>query len=263
MATRYNVYFAGEVLPGWQTGAVRDNLARLFKADAATLDRLFSGQRQLIKRDCESDRANQYLQAMEQAGARALLLEVAPPAEPPAAQAGGQTMADRIAALANAEDDNRYRSDAKAKPVAPLRPASEVGLKVAPVGSDLLQPEERPAPVTRAPQSTSLGLDDRLSAEPPPPPPPPPTEHIVLDESGGNVATLPGAEPIPEPDLSGLDLSPPGTDFSDCAPPAPQLPPLDLSHLGVAPAGSDLLDAQHRRGEAPPPPATDHLTLDS
>lgn len=264
MDKRFDVYFAGEVLPGQDPAAVRDNLGRLFKADAATLDKLFSGKPQVIKRDCEQARAAQYQQAMARAGARALVRPVEPPAQQSATPAREMTLAERIAALANADDDTRYRSSVK--PTEPMRSAAEVGLQIAPVGTVLLRPEERRAPAAAVAPTTALNLDStgaRLSEEPPPPPAPPATEHIALDAAGGTIPNLPGAEPIPEPDLSALDLSPPGTDFSDCAGEAPPSPELDLSELEVAPAGSDVLEAQYRHTQAPPPPPTDHLTLDN
>ena len=45
MEKRYNVYFAGEILEGFEAGQVRAGLAALFKADEATLQKLFSASR--------------------------------------------------------------------------------------------------------------------------------------------------------------------------------------------------------------------------
>ena len=39
---------------------MRANLARLFNADEATLDKLFSGKIQLLKRDCDEATAEKY-----------------------------------------------------------------------------------------------------------------------------------------------------------------------------------------------------------
>ena len=59
MEARYNVYFAGQLRAGHDLASVRDQLARLFKADTATLDKLFSGKTQLVKRDCDKATALQ------------------------------------------------------------------------------------------------------------------------------------------------------------------------------------------------------------
>ena len=69
MEERYNVYFAGQVLEGCDRSSVRDKLAKVFNADQATLDKLFSGKAQLIKRNCDKATALQYREAMERAGA--------------------------------------------------------------------------------------------------------------------------------------------------------------------------------------------------
>ena len=53
MEQRYNIYFAGQVMDGFALHSVREQLARLFNADAATLEKLFCGKPQLIKRNCE------------------------------------------------------------------------------------------------------------------------------------------------------------------------------------------------------------------
>ncbi len=59
MEERYNVYFAGQVVEGYDLHSVRDKLAKVFNADQATLDKLFSGKAQLIKRDCDKATALQ------------------------------------------------------------------------------------------------------------------------------------------------------------------------------------------------------------
>ena len=85
MEARYNVYFAGQLLEGQDPGSVRSSLAKLFNADEATLEKLFSGNAQLIKRNCDKATALKYKQAMERAGAQALIKAVAETAAPTAA----------------------------------------------------------------------------------------------------------------------------------------------------------------------------------
>ena len=70
MDPQYDIYFAWEMLDGHEPAAVRAGLGKLFKADDATLDKLFSGKRLLIKRGCDKATALKYKQAMEKAGAR-------------------------------------------------------------------------------------------------------------------------------------------------------------------------------------------------
>ena len=73
MEVRYNIYYAGTVLEGHDIASVRQQLGRLFKADDVTLDKLFSGQPQMIKRDCDKATALKYQEAMKKAGAKPLI----------------------------------------------------------------------------------------------------------------------------------------------------------------------------------------------
>ncbi|MEM1111152.1 MAG: hypothetical protein AAGI11_04530 [Pseudomonadota bacterium] len=69
MSERYNVYFQGEVAPGQSMPAVRSKLASIFNADKETLDKLFSGRPQLIKKACDKETALKFKRALEDAGA--------------------------------------------------------------------------------------------------------------------------------------------------------------------------------------------------
>ena len=92
METRYNVYFAGQLLEGQELSTVRDNLANVFNADQQTLDKLFSGKAQLLKRDCDKATALKYKQAMERAGALPVIKQAvaAAPTQPAATAAPGR-----------------------------------------------------------------------------------------------------------------------------------------------------------------------------
>jgi len=156
MEARYNVYFAGELSAGHDLASVREQLARLFKADTATLDKLFSGKAQLVKRDCDRDTALKYKQAMEQAGAVPFIKSIAQPAASAPAAGKALSMAERIAALAAAPDIG-YPPQA-GNPTTPeaaqLQQPTETGsvagggIQLAPPGTAVLLPQERPAPAT-------------------------------------------------------------------------------------------------------------------
>ncbi|MFT4521042.1 MAG: hypothetical protein ACI9JM_003453, partial [Halioglobus sp.] len=99
MEARYNIYYAGQIIDGHDAVTVRKNLAKVFNADEATLNKLFSGKAQLLKRDCDKDTALKYKSAMQTAGALPILreLDTAPSDE-------SVTAAQRIAALAAAAE---------------------------------------------------------------------------------------------------------------------------------------------------------------
>ena len=73
MSERYDIFYAGKVAEGHDESVVRDNIARLFKANPQTVEKLFSGKPQLIKRGVEKAAAIKYKAAMEKAGAVPLI----------------------------------------------------------------------------------------------------------------------------------------------------------------------------------------------
>ncbi len=272
MEPLYNIHYAGEVLEGQDPAAVRVRLGKLFKAPEATLDKLFSGQPQLLKRDCDKATALKYKKAMEQAGAKPLISAASNPGqasssppEPdpakPAAQA--QSAAERIAALAAAPDVG-YRKETPAPVAEPAAVARDDGLSVNPAQGELLRPDERREDVVSdidVSAFSAQGDYQRLEAEAAPAPPPPDTTHLDMGAAGELIPNLPSELAPLSPDTSALVLSPEGTDFSDCAAPEAMAPQLDLSAIDLAPEGSDVLEEQYRQRETAAPPATDHLSL--
>lgn len=219
MSDRYDIYYQGELLEGHEEALVREKLRRLFNASDTVLDRLFSGEPQLVKSSCDNVTALKYQKAMKAAGARPLIRPVGGTAEP--------------------------------------GPVSAVE-------------EEPPAADTAQLESTAEETADfalaatgaRLSEPGPEPPAAPNTDHLSTAAAGELIPNLPRFEELLDPDISGIDLAPEGTDLSDCAPPpVPDLEP-DLSHLQLAEAGADVLEEKYRRHTEPPAPDTDHLELD-
>jgi len=271
MDVQYNVYFTGEVLPDHDANSVRTRLAQLFKADEATLDRLFSGTAQLLKRECDKATALKYKQAMERAGARPVIRRVADttaaatPAPSPAPQARKMTAAERIAAIAAGDDTPPQSSRSRASGPAPEQSLDSSGISIAPPGTAVLKPEERRVVESREIDTSAFVLDangERLSAASPPPPPAPSTEHLSMGAVGEVIPTLPRHAEAASPDISAIALAPEGSDFSDCAQPAATAPELDLSQLELAAAGEALLEGQYRNQEPVHAPDTSHLKLD-
>ena len=277
MEARYNVYFAGQLLEGQELAAVRSRMARLFNADETTLEKLFSGKTQLVKRDCDKATALKYKQAIEQAGARPVIKAVADTvAVEPAPAPRAMTAAEKIAALAAEADRDTGAESSPETSAAPKAEASPTtaeeadatdgsGITLAPAGTSVLQPGERQAPVTSQVQTPNLDVFDsgqRLSDVPPEAPAPPDTSHLSEAAVGELLPNLPETAATLSPDTAGIELAPDGTDLSDCAAPAAAPPDLDLSGMDLAPAGSDVLEARYRSSRAPAPPATDHLTLE-
>lgn len=67
--TRYKIIFSGELMPDASLDTVKENLARLFKSDVTKINALFGGKSITLKRNLAQAEANQYLTALQGAGA--------------------------------------------------------------------------------------------------------------------------------------------------------------------------------------------------
>jgi hypothetical protein len=236
---RYDVYFRGECLDGTDEASVRGALGRLFRADEPTLARLFSGELQRIKRGVDRPTAEKYRKAMEAAGARPLIRATKPSAD----TASGPAPAGSTAR--------------------PVPTPADRGFEVAPVGSDVLRPEERPrhegtVPATDhldlAPLGESLGVA-RVAATPVSVP------DFDVAEVGSDLAAATRGYTAAAPDTSGITLAAPDHDLSDCTPPVPDAPPPVTAHLSAAPPGSELISENEREKPHTVAPRTEHLSL--
>ena len=65
---RYNIIFEGKVADGVDMEIAKGNLQRLFKTDRATVDKLFSGKRTVLKKNVSADTLKKYQTALTNAG---------------------------------------------------------------------------------------------------------------------------------------------------------------------------------------------------
>lgn len=183
---KFEVVFSGQTAPGMDSGQVRQGVQRLFNASEQVLERFFSGRRVVIKRDLDEATARKYEQALQRVGA---LAEVVPmqtvpvtaAAEPPpaAAEPVSQQIPEETQAAASPADDFVPRDEFMAA-FAHVQ-APDFGL--AAVGADLLE--------TR-PQVDVPEID---------------TSALSLAPAGSDLEQLPGADPLPMPDISHLSLA--------------------------------------------------------
>lgn len=68
--TRFKIVFNGELMPDISLETAKDNLTRLFKSDRTRINSLFNGSMVEIKRDLSENEADQYLKALQSAGAK-------------------------------------------------------------------------------------------------------------------------------------------------------------------------------------------------
>ncbi len=251
---RFNIYFGGECLSGFDEATVRPALAKLFKADESTLNRLFSGQRQRIKRDCDESTALRYQKAMAAAGARALIV----PAE----------AADGTAPATTTETPAPPASGGPAS--APSAPAAQQpspeppGLSLAPAGSDVLRADERretpPAHIDLDHLSLAA-VGERLGSAVPEPAAPVAAPDLQVAAVGERLSEQRDDGGAAAPDTSSISLAEGDFDLSDCAP-APAAAPVTGDGFSLAESGSDLLSPDERRETGGQAPDTSHIRLD-
>ncbi|MHA6492926.1 hypothetical protein ACX0MV_06700 [Pseudomonas borbori] len=186
---RYEIAFAGQLIPGAQPELVKANLAKLFQADAQRVALLFSGRRIVIKSNLDAAGAEKYRATMERAGALALIqpldeevegIELAPPPAP-------QPVSAAPVAAASAPVDTptaRLRVVPRDEYMAAFAEVDAPDFGIAPLGDDLQDGKAEPqAPVldlsqfSLAPAGSDMGEAKRASTAPPPD-----TSHIKLVE---------------------------------------------------------------------------------
>jgi len=220
---RYDILFAGEILAGNHRDTVADNLARLFKATPETVNRLMDGGTHVLKRGTDRETALKYGSAMQRAGARAILREVAaesapmppPPQTPAPAPVPPQPTPARTAG------------------------PDAAGLSLAPPGAEVLAPHERRSVDAVVVDTSGITLASVFAAPSDtdrPPPAAPDTSHISIAAPGADLLEGHHAPaPPPPPDTAAFSLAAPGTLLEELKPERKALNP-DTSGLSLLPA---------------------------
>ena len=73
----YNLEFSGQIIPGWDIDEVKDNLAKLLKANEEKILTLFSGDRFLIKKNVDQQTVIKINNVLKDAGADCTISQVA------------------------------------------------------------------------------------------------------------------------------------------------------------------------------------------
>ncbi len=130
--TFFEVIFRGDISAGQQLAAVKARLKALFKVDDGRIEQLFSGRPEVIRRGLDQATAHRYRDTLLKAGA---LVQVRQQA------AGDGTGSAPIpAASAPPPPAPGLEND---PPVAPDASGPEGEWTLAPVGADVLRPQER------------------------------------------------------------------------------------------------------------------------
>lgn len=220
----FDIIFRGDVVVGHQLQDVKQRMQQLFKTDATKIDALFTGRPVPLKRNLDEATANKYRDVLLKAGAQ---VEVRPSGE---------------------------LNPAAARPTAQPESASANQSKtalwtLAPVGSVLLAPTEKPKVIPVSVDTSAISLrpagGNLLDATEVKPAPTsevraPNFEVAVL---GADLIDSDEKTDLPLVEIEGMDwdLAEIGADLlSADEKPAPAAPLKNISDFGLAPAGSDL-----------------------
>lgn len=195
----YQLVFKGQCAPGVEVGVARANVARVFKASDAQLDRMFSGERVVIRNKLDAEAAGKYQSALAKQGIVVHIEAMAPPAgEPPPTLKPDSGPTEPASAPSRPEPGTPVDSRLGSGP--PVEPGDRL-----PVAGERV---------------------DQLLA----------TSSLSLGPAG---ATLGPAQAVAQPTFEHMDswsVAPAGERLVEAAAqPEPALP--DLSHLAVLPPG--------------------------
>lgn len=128
----FDLIFRGELVKNIEASQARQNVQQLFKIPVTKVDALFSGKPVVLKRGLNMDAANKYRVAIKKAGA---LVDVI--AQTPSAHHNDLVESSRSNSSSLAHEASKVKSTVSDSSVA----ISE--FSVAPVGADVLNPDER------------------------------------------------------------------------------------------------------------------------
>jgi hypothetical protein len=218
---KYDVYFRGEIVPGADEAVVKAAIAKIFNADNAKLNRLFSGKINTIKKSVDKATAAKYQHAFKKAGAKAVITVA---------------KVDSGSSISESKTTAPLSRAPLSVSQASVPQTIEVNWDVLPSGSDLLTPvERRNIPDADIDTSAIKML--------------PPFSETEIEEKVAPLA----------PDTSHLSIAAAGADMNpNRGGPLPDLE-LDLSEFSLAEAGAPLTDKKEK--ETPPIPDTQHIKL--
>jgi hypothetical protein len=268
MSQRYDIFFAAKLVEGFDEVTVRSNVASLFKAKGPTLEKLFSGKPQLIKRGVDKPTAIKYKSAMQKAGA-VPLIRAHPNTAAAARPAAARPKAARPKAALPAQGAparKKIPATAAKRPAPAASPGvQDDAISLAPVGSDVLREDEREVYEELDIDTSAIHLgseqDAPVSAAAKPPPPAPDTSHMSMGEVGEEIPQLKSAVESVNPDVSHLSMGEVGEEIPHLVDDQEQVNP-DIDGIDLAPEGSDLLEEQYKKPDTTAPPSTDKLSLE-
>ena len=249
----FDIYFTGQLVDGISTEQAQAGLAKLFKTSEDKAANYFTGKPVPLKRGVDKATALKYKAALHKVG---MMVAFKSHQEKSPQESAPQTATQASEAAA-------HPANAPSTPTAST-PGTATDFDLAPVGADVLTEQERHPFVEANIDTSNIKLASAfidLEPEPQATPPAPDTSHISVAAAGEDLQPdRPEPAAPPELNLDDMTLAPPGTELEELHDDQPPLNP-DTSAISMAPVGSDVFE-QRQEKPTPPPPKTDHLTLE-
>ena len=259
---RYDIFFRGEGLDGFELDSVKNSVGQLFKASPAKVEQLFSGKVIALKKDLDKPTAAKFKQVLEKAGAKIYVKLAAE-----ATAAAPEKATKPTPAPASAQPAPTATEKPATPSAAAPRPAEEeIHLDMMPAGTDVLSEDERTHFEEADIDVSSIKLAstfDVAETNDEPPPPAPDVSFLTTAEVGADVMEgyQDDTPPPPAPDVSFISTAEVGADvlegFHDDTPPPPAP---DVSHITTAEVGADIDPSEKK--EPPPSPDVSHIKLE-
>ena len=191
---RFHIVFSGKLVGGADLATVKSNLGRLFKMDGARVEKLFSGQPVVIKKDADQATAMKFRALMKQAGAECEIRPVSgaektPAPAQPAAAPSPQPAPSQSPPTPAGQARSQEQSSGDLETVGTIRTGGtgfSGAFSVADVGEDMDNAEHAPAPP--APDVSHLSMaaagEDLGQRTKTPPPAQPDISHLSLKDDG-------------------------------------------------------------------------------
>ncbi|MDC0661340.1 hypothetical protein [Marinobacter sp. SS21] len=188
----YQLIFKGECAPGTDLATARNNARALFKASLDQVDKMFSGQRVVIRNRLDEAQAEKYRAVLHKHGMVAFVEPMASQSPPPEAPATAPPPASTGATTAD-PTPSQSGAGVQVEPGERLPLAGDkvdailsgCGLSLDPAGVTLAEPKAVEVPMfehlddwTVAPAGSDLGVERDL-----PPPVVPDTSHLSLADA--------------------------------------------------------------------------------
>ena len=223
----YAIVFSGEVVEGFQTFSVKAHMAKMLKADADKMQKLFSGNPVVLKRTPDKQTAIKYGTALKKVGAQVRIKALKAQPKKETRDTGGLSLAPMDGYLV------------EPKPAPPPPPNLDVvNLELAENNDTPLAPPKPFEPADLDLSEYSIAeMDGAPLIEPAPEAPKLDAPDFGLDEPGAVLDTIKEEKELVNPDISALSLAAEGgnlVDESEKPPaPAPRVP--DTSNLQLEP----------------------------